>query len=147
MKHHILLILHLLAATIWVGGHLVMAITILPTALKQKRPEMILAFEHTYGKIGMPALVTLIVSGIWMAYDFGVPVSDWFSFASPMEKVISTKLTLLLLTFALAISAQRRVIPNLTAKRLPEMAAHIIAVTLIGVSMLILGSTMRYGGI
>ena len=34
--HHIYLIFHLLAATIWVGGHLVLALGFLPKALKNK---------------------------------------------------------------------------------------------------------------
>jgi len=37
MYHHILLILHLLAATIWVGGHLFLSIRFLPEAFRKKR--------------------------------------------------------------------------------------------------------------
>lgn len=145
--HHILLIFHLISAAIWVGGHLVLSISFLPEALRKKDPKIILIFEEKYGKAGLPSLAILIVTGIWMAYDFNATISTWFSFSSPIESVVSAKLILLFLTFAFAINAQTRVIPKLSAKNLNVMAFHIISVTTIGVLMLILGSTVRYGGI
>ncbi|SDD88737.1 copper resistance protein CopD [Riemerella columbipharyngis] len=146
MPHHLLLIIHLLGAAIWVGGHLVLSIGILPEVLKKKSPELLLNFERKYEKIGMPALVLMVVTGIWMAYNYGVGSSQWFHFATPLECVVSLKLTLLLSTVLFALSANIFLLPNLTPKKLPIMAFHIICVTLIGVVMLILGSFVRYGG-
>lgn len=148
--HHLLLIIHLLSATIWVGGHLVLAIGFLPKALKNKDFSYIGNFEKKYEPIGMPALLLLVVTGIMMAYDFGIKFGIWFSFSNPIEKVVSFKLICLILTVCLAISAQTRVLPKLEKgdmSKLPEMAFHIISVTLLGITMLILGSFFRYGGI
>lgn len=145
--HHFLLLIHLLAAAIWVGGHLILCIRFLPEALRKNEPRIIADFEKRYEPIGMPALFLLIITGIWMAYDFGVPFQKWFSFSGNIESVVSIKLLLLLLTFAFAIHAQLRVIPNLDKSNIKEMAFHIIAVTLIGMAMLFLGSTIRYGGL
>ncbi|CAM4046740.1 Copper resistance protein CopD [Flavobacterium antarcticum] len=39
--HHLLLILHLLAAAVWVGGHLVLSVSFLPEALQKKDPKII----------------------------------------------------------------------------------------------------------
>lgn len=147
--HHILLVLHLIAATIWVGGHLVLAIGYLPKALKHKDFSYIGNFEKTYEPIGMPSLAVLIITGILMAYDYNASFSSWFSFATPIERVVSLKLTFLLTTVCFAISAQTRVLPKLRKgqlNKLPEMAVHIICVTLIGVLMVILGSLVRIGG-
>ena len=147
--HHILLVLHLIAATIWVGGHLVLAIGYLPKALKRKDFSYIGNFEKTYEPIGMPSLVVLIITGILMADDYNAGFSSWFSFATPIERVVSLKLTFLLTTVCFAISAQTRVLPKLRKgqlNKLPEMAVHIICVTLIGVLMVILGSLVRIGG-
>ena len=147
--HHILLVLHLIAATIWVGGHLVLAIGYLPKALKHKDFSYIGNFEKTYEPIGMPSLAVLIITGIPMAYDYNAGFSSWFSFATPIERVVSLKLTFLLTTVCFAISAQTRVLPKLRKgqlNKLPEMAVHIICVTLIGVLMVILGSLVRIGG-
>ena len=138
--HHILLVLHLIAATIWVGGHLVLAIGYLPKALKHKDFSYIGNFEKTYEPIGMPSL----------AYDYNAGFSSWFSFASPIERVVSLKLAFFLTSICFAISAQTRVLPKLRKgqiNKLPEMAVHIICVTLIGVVMVILGSLVRIGGL
>ncbi len=148
--HHFYLIVHLLAATVWVGGHLVLAIGFLPKALKNKEFSRIEKFEKTYEPIGMPSLLLLLVTGILMAYDFDLGITTWFAFTSPIETVISLKIICLLLTVCLAISAQVRVLPKLRSgkiEKLPEMAVHIVAVTLIGIVMLVLGSFVRYGGI
>ena len=148
--HHLILILHLIAATIWVGGHLVLAIGFLPKALKRKDFSYIGNFEKTYEPIGMPSLAVLVITGILMAYDYNAGLSSWFSFATPIERVVSLKLTCLLTSICFAISAQTRVLPKLRKgqlNKLPEMAVHIICVTLIGAVMVVLGSLVRIGGI
>ncbi|MBZ4037617.1 copper resistance protein CopD [Flavobacterium sp. 17A] len=145
--HHFVLIIHLLAATIWVGGHLLLAICYLPTALKKKDPHIILNFEKKFEALGMSSLALLIITGIWMAYDFGVTMETWFAFKSGFEKVVSIKLILLFCTFICAICAQFYVIPNLNETNIKRIAVIIISVTSIGVAMLVLGSTLRYGGI
>lgn len=149
MNHHLLLIVHLIAASIWVGGHLYLVICILPKVLRQRNPASLLQFEKAYEPIGMTALLLLVITGIWMTVQFGIAPSRWFSFSSPIERVTSTKLLLLFCTLCFAVSAQLRVIPKLKgdAKKLPEMAVHIVGVSLLGLAMLVLGSFVRYGGI
>ncbi len=147
MSHHLLLIFHLLGAAIWVGGHLVLCLGILPEVLKKKDPEILLSFERKYEKIGLPALLVMVVSGVWMAYQFGFGVSEWFHFSNPVETVVSLKLLLLFITVIFALSANFLVLPKLSAEKLPLMAFHIVSVTLLGVAMLVLGSFVRYGGI
>ena len=145
--HHFVLIIHLLAATIWVGGHLLLAICYLPTAFKKRDPKIILNFEKKFEALGMSSLVLLIMSGTWMAYDFGITLKTWFHFNSGFETVISLKLILLFCTFICALYAQFVVIPNLNKNNIYRIAIIILTVTSIGVAMLILGSTLRYGGI
>lgn len=147
MSHHLLLIFHLLGAAVWVGGHLVLAIGILPEVLKKNDPEILLNFERKFEKIGIPALLIMVITGVWMAYQFGIGLNAWFRFSNPIETVVSLKLILLFLTVLFALSANFFVLPKLSGKNLPLMAFHIIAVTVIGVLMLILGSFVRYGGI
>jgi putative copper export protein len=148
MSHHLLLIIHLLSATIWVGGHLLLVFGHLPQALKEKNQNIILNYEKKYEPVGMTALILLVTTGILMAYQYGVSIEYWFHFSTPIEKVVSTKLLLLLLTVVFALSAQFRVLPKLKSSpdKLPEMTFHILSVTLIGVLMLIFGSFVRFGG-
>ncbi len=148
--HHFYLIVHLLAATIWVGGHLILAIGFLPKALKHKEFNFIKRFEKVYEPIGMPSLLLLIITGVAMSYDFQIELTDWFSFENPLETTISLKILGVLLIIVFAISAQTRVLPSLekgNVKKLCEMAIHIVCVTLISILLLILGSYARYGGV
>ena len=48
----LLLLLHILAATIWTGGHIVLSTIVLPRALRERSPEPLLQFERGYEKIG-----------------------------------------------------------------------------------------------
>lgn len=148
MSHHLLLIIHLIAAAVWVGGHLYLVLCLLPGVLRNKDTEQLLKFEKSFEPLGLPALLLLVATGVWMSLQFGVSWREWFSFSSPLEQVISTKLLLLLATVLLAVSAQTRVLPELRKgqNRLAEMAVHIVMVTLIGIALLVLGSFLRYGG-
>ena len=144
--HHLLLIIHLLAATVWVGGHLVLCVGILPAALRSNDPQPVLAFENRYEKIGIPALLLLVLTGIWMSYLYGVPASDWLEFDLPIESVISTKLLLLLATIVLGAHGRLRIIPKLNQSNLKLMAAHIVVITLLGIALLTVGTFVRFGG-
>jgi len=149
MSHHLLLILHLMSASVWVGGHLYLSLCVLPGVLKKKDTRRLLQFEKSYEFLGMSALLLLVITGIWMTLQFGIGLRELGSFSSPVERVVSTKLILLFATILVAGSAQLRVIPKLKRGQplLPEMAMHIVAITLIGMAMLVLGSFVRYGGI
>ena len=94
-----LLFLHLLGAAIWVGGHLVLALGILPGALRRRDPQAIRAFEQVYERIGIPALLLQVVSGLWLA-SLWLPFDHWFG-ATPVARALQLKLLLLAATAAL----------------------------------------------
>lgn len=146
MKHQITLIIHLLAATIWVGGHLILCFRYLPKALKKKDSQVIREFEKQYEPLGIPALILLIITGILMAYDYNATISTWFSFSNDIEKVVSIKLLLLFSTLILAIHARFFLIPKLNTSNLLFMSLHIIILSSIAVAMLVFGSLVRIGG-
>ena len=147
MTHHVILIFHLLAATIWVGGHLFLAIRILPEALKKKDVSILKNFKSKFEPVGMPSLLVLLVTGILMAYHYDVTFTKWFSFSNAIEKVISIKLILLFTTVLMAACAETLIFPKLKSERMFPAAFFIITVTTIAVTMLILGSLIRIGGL
>jgi len=147
MKHHIFLTLHLLAATIWVGGHLFLSIRFLPEALKKKDTSILINFKDKFEPIGMPSLIILLVTGIFMAYDYDVTITKWFSFSNNIERVVSIKLILLFVSVIMAVNAQLFVFPKVTSERLTPVAIQIVTITIIGVAMLVLGSLVRLGGL
>ncbi|MDR0227720.1 MAG: CopD family protein [Flavobacteriaceae bacterium] len=146
---HLLLILHLLGATIWVGGHILLTVVILPQVWKEKSVDKLFNFESRYEWFGMPALFVLLFTGIRMAYLYNTKIAIWFAFATPIERVISFKLSCLIVIAFFALSAQFYVLPRLKndIKKLPLMTFHILSVTVISIVMLILGSFIRYGGV
>src|SRR5688572_188078 len=118
--YYVLLLLHILGATLWTGGHVVLATTVLPRALRAKRAAILSDFEQGYESVGMPALGVQIVTGLWLAHRLlGSPVL-WFD-ANPLARVVQFKLLCLAGTVALAIHAKTRVIPRLSDDNLPVL--------------------------
>ncbi|BEU02938.1 hypothetical protein OAG1_17380 [Agarivorans sp. OAG1] len=143
MTYSLLLLAHLIAATIWTGGHIVLCLVILPKVLRAKSPEMLLDFEQAFEKVGMPALIIQVITGLLLAYHWLPDVSLWFSMSNPISHGIAGKLLLLALTFGLALDAKLRVLPKLSSNNLWDMALHIIAVTLLSVGFVALGLSFR----
>ncbi|AIW15831.1 CopD family protein [Vibrio tubiashii] len=141
----LLVTLHILAATIWTGGHIVLAVVVLPRVLRERSAQRLLDFESVYEKIGMPALVIQIITGLMLAYRMLPDVSLWFDMSIPISHGIVAKLTLLLLTFLFALDARFRVIPKLSESNLTDMALHIIPVTVFSILFVIVGVSFRVG--
>ncbi len=145
IMYGILLLLHLLSATVWTGGHIVLAVVVLPRVLEERSPELLLAFESVYEKIGMPALIVQVLTGLLLAYRLVPDIGEWFTMANPVSHPIAAKLILLALTAGFAVNARFRVIPALSKDNLEVMAGHIVAVTVLSVLFVIVGVSFRTG--
>ena len=143
--YRLIVALHLLGATVWVGGHLVLSLSVLPRALRARDPAIIRDFESGFEHLGIPALLVQIVTGLWLAYHWAPHVAGWFSPSTPQERLVLVKLVLLAATLALAVHARLRVVPRLDAATLRSLAYHIVAVTLLGVALLLVGVAIRTG--
>lgn len=120
-----------------------LSLIILPKVLRERSPQQLLDFESVYEKIGMPALLIQITSGLLLAHTLLPDIGQWFDFANPLARVIMAKLLLLGLTLCFALSARFRIIPNLSPKTLTVMAWHIRAVTVISVLFVAVGVSAR----
>lgn len=143
--YYILLLLHILGATLWTGGHLVLATTVLPRALRAKKASILSDFEQGYERVGMPALAVQIVTGLWLAHRLLGGPAHWFG-AHPLAHVVQFKLLCLVGTVALAIHAKTRVIPRLCDDNLPVLGWHIAGVTVFSVLFVVAGASARLGG-
>lgn len=141
--HSFFLVLHVLAATVWTGGHLILAIVVLPKILKTKNIQALTEFEENFEKIGIPALIIQAITGIYLAYSLLPNVSDWFSFSNHISTHVGIKLILLIITILLALDARFRLIPNLSEKNLTSLAVHIFMVTLVAILFVITGLSFR----
>ena len=140
----LLLTLHILGACVWTGGHLVLATTVLPRALARRDSRILRAFEEPFERIGIPALIVQVLTGLWLASQFA-PMSRWLAFGNALETRIGVKLVLLGLTVALALHARLRLIPRLDESDLRFLAAHIIAVTALAVALVVVGASFQTG--
>jgi len=139
------LLTHVLAATIWTGGHLVLATAVLPRALALRDPAVLLTFEGGYERIGMPALLVQVATGLWLAHRIRPDFAHWLSPADSISWLIALKLGLLVATVLTALDARLRIIPRLSAKTLPAMARRVVLVTFFSVVFVIAGVSFRGG--
>ncbi|PZD71167.1 hypothetical protein C1752_07895 [Acaryochloris thomasi RCC1774] len=147
MLFKLLVILHTLGATVWTGGHLVLAVTVLPSALRKRDPEQIHAFEEKFEGFGLSALLLQVITGLWLTRIYFPSIQTFFAFESYLSTYIAVKLGLLLGTLALAIHARFFIIPNLTKETLNSLAYHIAGVTTLAVLFVVLGAGIRLGGL
>lgn len=143
--YEIFLLLHVLAATVWTGGHLVLALGVLPRVLKYSDVAYIQAFESGFEKVGIPALIIQVLTGLHLAFRLLPDFSMWFDFSHPVSRVISIKVILLLCTLGFALDARLRVIPKLSADNLGSLAWHIIPVTIFSVLFVVVGVSFKTG--
>lgn len=138
-----LILLHVLGATVWAGGHLILSLGFLPHALRNKDISSIINYETNYERIGIPALITQVITGFWMVLYY-VPFNYWWSLDSPHHYYLWIKISLLVATILLAVHARFFIIPKLTLELLPSLAFHIVMATIVAVAFVITGLSFRF---
>jgi putative copper export protein len=147
IERNLLIVLHVLGASVWVGGHLVLATTILPRALRDDDPTAIQSFEQAFERIGVPALLLQVATGLRLA-AFYAPPSRWLSFDDHASRHVALKLGCLAATIALAAHARISLVPRLSSGApLRNLAGHIVLVTLLAVAFAVVGVSLRVGGL
>ena len=143
----LLIFAHLIGASVWVGGHLVLALRILPAALRARDVAAIRSFEGVYEGIGLPAFAVQVVTGLWLALRLSPDVALWADLSDPLSRAIVLKLGCLAASLMLALHARLWLIPRLDADTLPALGWHIRAITLVGVLFVLAGVSIRVGGL
>lgn len=140
-----ILTIHIISATVWVGGHILISTRFLFSAIKKNDVNILLNFEKQYEKIGIPSLILLLLTGIWISFHYyEVP---FMSFKTNFHRAVSLKLIFLFFTLLLAIHARFFIIPKLSINNLKLMGLHILLVTILSVFLLIIGISFRFGGL
>ncbi len=143
----ILIFLHLLGASVWVGGHLILTLSILPRALREQDVPAIQRFEQSFERIGIPALIVQVLTGLRLASIYA-PVSQWLGFDGHAPRHITLKLLALAATVGLAAHARLSLIPRLApGAPLRSLAVHIVLVTTLAVAFAFIGASFRLGGV
>lgn len=142
---YLLLLAHLLGAAIWTGGHLVLALAVLPRALGEHDATILSSFESRFERIGIPALVVQIITGLILAHRLLGGLDHLFDDNGAARAVLA-KLGLLAITALLAAHARLRMLPALDDELLPRLAWHIRLVTVLSVLFVVVGASIRFGG-
>jgi putative copper export protein len=143
----LLVIVHALAATVWTGGHLVLDLGVLPSALRAQSAAQIRAFEDTFEPLGLTALAIQVVTGVWMGWIYLPGFRGLLSPTNPIGMLMGVKLLLLAATAALAIHARLQLIPNLSDDNLSGLAWHIRGITALAIAFVVVGALIRLGGL
>ena len=138
-----IILLHILSATIWTGGHIILSLGYLPAAIKNNDFDIIISFESRYERIGMPALLVLVITGVYMTTVYS-PEFFQFDTRDHYTRHIMMKFGLLLVTIGLAIHARFFLIPK---KKLKLLAIHIVGVTIASILFVLVGFSARSGGL
>ncbi len=141
-----LLVLHVLGATVWTGGHLVLTLGFLPGAVKTRDVTALQAFEARFERIGIPALVVQVLTGLELARRY-LPPSEWLSFDGLLARHVGVKLVLLAVTLGLALHARLRLVPKLDGSNVRALAVHVVLITLVSVLFVVVGIGFRTGGV
>jgi putative copper export protein len=142
----LLILLHVLGATIWTGGHLVLALVILPMARRARDARIILEFEAAYERLAVPALLVQLATGPWLALLAKPENVSWSDLATFPVSYVALKLLLVLGILALAVHAKRSVLPRLGAEDFGNYGIHVWAVTLLSVGLVAIGVVLATEG-
>lgn len=142
------LFLHLIGASIWVGGHLYLLVRLMPNFVKRNDVAGFLAFEKSYEPLGLAALGVQVATGIYMLNSI-VPMTLWLTPMGYLTALIHAKLTWLVLTIMTALHARFRVVAKLESgayndKTLGLMAIHVGLICLWSLGFVATGMAFRY---
>ncbi|MEZ5297786.1 MAG: hypothetical protein R2697_16360 [Ilumatobacteraceae bacterium] len=70
------LFLHVIAASVWVGGQIVL-VGLVPQ-VRKSHPEAVKTIANGFGKIAWPAFVVAVVTGIWNVFE--VDAGGWAAY-------------------------------------------------------------------
>ncbi|WP_028951070.1 CopD family protein [Sulfurihydrogenibium subterraneum] len=146
----IILTIHILLATLWIGGMLFMVFVLSPYV--RSLPNSVEAFQKV-GKrfsligtfIGLPAL---LITGIGNMHNLGITFSDLLHRTSPYASTLHDKVHLFLLTFILALIHDLYLGPRSHLNEKFRIATRIIGVInlIIGILIVFLAAKLRFGG-
>ncbi|MBS0191078.1 MAG: CopD family protein [Phycisphaerales bacterium] len=147
MLTKLLVIFHVLGASVWVGGHIVLLVVTIPSARRRGEVAPIREFEAAFSRVGLVALLVQVATGFALASRW---VGEWRSILSSPNSaahLVLTKLGLLALIVGLGTHASRRIVPGLTIQTLPRFVRHAWLVTGLSVALVICGVSVRFGGL
>ncbi|MER3327946.1 MAG: hypothetical protein RIF34_00095 [Candidatus Kapaibacterium sp.] len=139
IERSILVILHILGASIWIGGMLIMALGVLPKAKKANKASILLDYESSFHIIGMIALTIQFITGFRLAMIYTGGMKGLFDFSNHLAILFAWKLALLLLTMGLFVFFKKKTLAKLTDENIASASNMIWNITIFAIALMILG--------
>lgn len=146
----LILTIHILTATFWIGGMLFMVFVL--SSYVRKLPEstkIFIAVGKRFSILGtFIGLPVLFITGILNIYNLNISFSDIFHRTSDYASTLHDKIHLFVLTFILAILHDLYFGPRADKTEKLRLITRIIGIInlLIGVLIIYLAAKLRFGG-
>ncbi len=142
----ILVLVHVLAATMWVGAHLILVTGPLIKTIKFNDVKPTLEFYRAFSWPATIALIVAALAGILIAY-LRYPPSSWFDFGEPSGR-IGEKIVLFAALLIVSAYAHIKVVPVMRAggeRAVRLTVIYAIIATLLSLGFPVLGIMIRFG--
>lgn len=147
MSHHLLHFLHLVAAALWFGGALLLALSVLPTLWRRDGLTALPPLLISIDRINLGSLALLLASGYALAWHWLPDAASWFQSDLRQADLIQLKWLLLIAAAALAGWARIYLLPVWTPSRRLALSVYLLGNVAIGLAMTWLGTRFRYDGL
>jgi putative copper export protein len=145
MSHHVLHIVHLLAATLWLGGLALLVLAWLPEMLRTRDPRLMWDALMRSRWVLMASLVVLVGSGLGLAWNWLPETRLWFTPDLPLARLVLAKVALATLLLLVLAYVEMRVLARFSADRLGRLGLCLVLLVLIAVGASVVGTAFRYG--
>jgi putative copper export protein len=134
-----LVILHILGASIWIGGMLIMALGVLPKAKKAKDAILLKNYEGSFHILGMIALTIQFLTGFRLAMIYAGGMKGLFDFSNHLAVLFIWKLVLILITMGLFVVFKKKTLSVIDNSNISSASTLIWVLTLISITLMVLG--------
>ncbi|WP_456400061.1 CopD family protein [Persephonella sp.] len=152
MLDTLILTVHILTASFWIGGMLFMVLALSPYVRKLPEDLSVKSYQEVGRRysfwgtvIGLPLL---FLTGLYNMNVMGVTWEDFFNFANDYAATLHHKVHLFLLTVILASIHDFYIGPRSHINRKFRITARIIGILnlILGIFIIYLAAKLRYGG-
>lgn len=146
VKYQILITMHVLGASAWIGGHFVLLGVIVPAAWRDGVVARVVEFERLFGRIGLAALAVQVTTGVLLASRW----IEWrtvFSAPTAAGHLVLAKMAILGAIVVIGADTSIRILPTLSAATLGRFTIRAAVVTVLSVLVLVCGVGIRTGGL
>ncbi len=146
----IILTVHIIVASFWIGGMLFMVLVLSPYI--RKLPESVKAYQEVgrrYSRLGtVIGLPLLFITGLVNMKNFGFPISELLKPTNPYTETLQVKFFLFLITFILAIFHDFYLGERSHQSENIKRVTRAVGITnlIIGILIIYFATKLRFGG-